>query len=181
MFPLLSLLSSSAPPSLSLPTQLLRCLNCRLVNDVACSCSLLRFSSFSFACLIWHNFHFLWQRPEVATGWQQQQQSKRGGQAQDTARKLLSRQHFGCHSLGFCAAAWWHSMPQTDFFPPLLLFFFACILFFNFVKRMPDIVSPSHSSLPTRFVCFWRPPRGTFNVPQGHVIKYVSKAAAGGI
>lgn len=66
-------------------------------------------------------------------------------------------------------------------FSPLLLFFFACILFFNFVKRMPDIVSPSHSSPPTRFVCFWRPPRGTFNVPQGHVIKYVSKAAAGGI
>lgn len=108
--------------SLSLPTQLLRCLNCRLVNDVACSCSLFVFSSFSFACLIWHNFHFLWQRPEVATGWQQQQSEGEG--AQDTARKLLSRQHFGCHSLGFCAAAWWHSMPQTDFFFPATSLFF---------------------------------------------------------
>lgn len=87
------------------------------------------------------------------------------------------------------AAIRWDFAPLPDdirwrrpiFFSPLLLFFFACILFFNFVKRMPDIVSPSHSSPPTRFVCFWRPPRGTFNVPQGHVIKYVSKAAAGGI
>lgn len=92
----------------------------------------------------------------------------------DTAGKLLSRQHFGCHSsLGFsAAAAWWHSMPL--FFLSFFFLFFATFRFL-ILSSVCLIFVPLHHAICLLFFFFWRPPRGTFNVPQGYVIKYVSK------